>query len=87
MRANELRRLHRTGWRNIPISLKTPEKGEERAQACANAWFRKLTKNWLFPFSRVGLIRVALGLLAAVCKPALVSVKLGSNVSICLFSA
>ena len=49
--------------------------------------FRKLTKDWLFPFSRVGLIRVALGLLAAVCKPALVSIKLGSNVSICLFFA
>jgi hypothetical protein len=29
-------------WRNIPISLKMPEKGEEKAHACDIAWFRKL---------------------------------------------
>jgi len=31
-------------WRNIPIALKIPEKGEGKAHACANACFRQLSK-------------------------------------------
>jgi hypothetical protein len=31
------------GWRNIPFTLKTPEKGERKAHACAIARFRHLS--------------------------------------------
>jgi len=29
-------------WRNIPMSLINPQKGETNAHTCANAWFRQL---------------------------------------------
>ena len=31
-------RKRRNCWREIPIGLKMPEKGETKAQGCASAW-------------------------------------------------
>jgi len=41
--AKALGELLNVGWRNIPITLINPEKGEQTAHACVMAWFRQLT--------------------------------------------
>jgi|HubBroStandDraft_6_1064221.scaffolds.fasta_scaffold02649_7 hypothetical protein len=32
-----------SSWRKIPITLTDSQKGEGKAQACANAWLRQLS--------------------------------------------
>ena len=43
MRANELAMARTLTWRKIAIALKTPEKGEEKAQSCEMPCLRQLS--------------------------------------------